>query len=655
MSHTSQTSQTPPRPSALRSVLLPVLMGALLAGTALSPVASRMAVAAEPVPAAAPATPVAPAADDRYVWDMGDYFKTPADWDAARLKIKAELPGLLALKGTLGKSPASLLHVLETISAANLEFDRVAIYSGVIATTDTRDAAAQERDGLTQSLAGDFSAAVAWLTPEIQGLGAARVDAALKAEPKLGKFAFLLHDALRLQAHTLSADAESALAAVGPVLSASGTTYNLLSNANIDWPAITLPNGTSVTVTQTAYQKYREDPDRAVRKAVFDAFWGKFGQYTDTFGSTLDAVVQRDVITAGLRHYPSAVSMSLSGNDIPESVYRTLVAEAHKGLPVLHRYFKLRQRMLGLPDLHYYDIYPPLVASDLKFPIEDGKKLVLDAVAPLGDDYVHTLTDAFARRWMHAYPQPGKQSGAYENGAYGVHPVVFLNYQDNYGSVSTLAHEWGHGMHTVLSNRAQPYELSQYPTFMAEIASTSNEFLLSDHMLAHARTRQEKLTYLGQELETIRGTFFRQTMFAEFELAVHDAVQKGEPMSGKRMSEIYLGLLRQYHGADQGVMQIDPAYAVEWAFIPHFYNPFYVYQYATSISAAAYFTEKISAGQPGARDTYLGVLKAGGSDYPVAVLRKAGLDMASPAPYQALVRRMDTVITEMETLLDQKD
>ncbi|MDG3441952.1 oligoendopeptidase F [Nitrospirillum amazonense] len=596
-----------------------------------------------------------PKVDPKYIWDLSDYYKSPADWDAARAKIKAELPGLAKYKGTLAKGPAATLAALEAIYSVYHELEQVGTYASTIASTDTRDAPAQERDGLAQDLSGEVSAATAWLSPEIQALGAAKVDAYLKAEPKLAKFGFALHDALRLKPHTLGAEAEGVLAALSPALGGGGTTYNLLSNADIDWPTITLPNGQSVKLTQANYQKYREDPDRAVRKAVFDAFWTKFGQYSNTMGSTLGNTVQGDVIQSKLRHYPSAVAASLSNNDIPEGVYRTLVAEANKGLPTLYRYFKLRQRMLNLPDLHYYDIYPPLVSSDAKFPVEEGEKLVLAAVKPLGDDYQKALADGFAHRWMHAYPQEGKQSGAYQTGVYGLHPVVFLNYQDNYNSVSTLAHEWGHAMHTTFANRTQPYELAGYSLFMAEIASTANEFLLSDYMLANAKTKQEKLLYLGNELETIRATFFRQTMFAEFELQVHDAVEKGEPMSGKRMTEIYLGLLRKYHGADQGVMQIDPVYAAEWAFIPHFYRPFYVYQYATSISASAYFTEKIRDGGPAARDTYLAALKAGGSDYPVNVLRKAGLDMASPAPYQALVRRMDAVITEMERLLDQKD
>ncbi|WP_049974731.1 oligoendopeptidase F [Azospirillum sp. B4] len=601
-----------------------------------------------------------PKVDPKYLWDLSDYYRTPADWDAARLKVKAALPGLAKYKGTLAKGPAATLAALEAIYAVYHDLERVGTYASVIASTDARDAQAQERQGLGDDLQGEVAAATAWLSPEIQALGAAKVDGYLKAEPKLAKFGFALHDALRLKAHTLGAEAEGVLAALSPALGGSGTTYNLLSNADIDWPTITLPasskeGGKSVKLTQANYQKYREDPDRAVRKAVFDAFWTKFGQYANTMGSTLGTTVQNGVIQSKLRHYPTAVAASLSNNDIPEGVYRTLVAEANKGLPTLHRYFKLRQRMLNLPDLHYYDIYPPLVSSDAKFPIEEGEKLVLAAVKPLGDEYQKAMADAFAHRWMHAYPQEGKQSGAYQTGVYGLHPVVFLNYQDNYNSVSTLAHEWGHGMHTTFANRSQPYELAGYSLFMAEIASTANEFLLSDYMLANAKTKQEKLLYLGNELETIRGTFFRQTMFAEFELAVHDAVEKGEPMSGKRMTEIYLGLLRKYHGADQGVMQIDPVYAAEWAFIPHFYRPFYVYQYATSISASAYFTEKIRDGGAAARDTYLSVLKAGGSDYPVTVLRKAGLDMASPAPYQALVRRMDEVITEMERLLDQKD
>jgi oligoendopeptidase F len=341
----------------------------------------------------------------------------------------------------------------------------------------------------------------------------------------------------------------------------------------------------------------------------------------------------------------------MAPNNLPVGVYRTLVAEANRGLPVLHRYFEIRRRMLGLPDLAYYDIYPPATKLARRFDLTEIRRLVLEAVRPLGQDYVDTLAKATSGRWMDPYPRRGKSAGAYMNpSAYAVHPYLLLNLHDDYGSVSTYAHEWGHAMHSLMANKAQPFETSNYPTFTAEIASTCNEQLLADYMLRQAKTREEKLFYLDRICELLRGTFYRQTLFAEFELAIHETAERGEALSGKRMTAIYLELLKKYHGAG---MTIDPAYGIEWAFPQHFYYDFYVFQYATSIAASVYFADKILAGKTADRDAYLGVLKAGGSGYPVDLLKRAGLDMTTPAPYQALVAKLARTLDQMEALLDK--
>jgi oligoendopeptidase F len=320
-------------------------------------------------------------------------------------------------------------------------------------------------------------------------------------------------------------------------------------------------------------------------------------------------------------------------------------------LPVLHRYFKLRQRMLKLPDLHYYDVYPDLVKSERRYPLEESSALTLAAMKPLGDEYQSQLKLALSARTMHVRPQPGKSSGAYQTGVYGLMPYVFLNHTDNFESLVTFAHEWGHGMHTILAQRAQPFETAGYPLFLAEIASTTNEVLLTDHMLKVARTPEEKVFVLTHVLERLRASFFRQTMFAEFELLAHDAQQRGEALSGKKFTSLYCGLLRKYHGADAGVMTIDPQYCQEWAYVPHFYRPFYVYAYATSATAAQFFGEQILAGKPGAREAYLSVLRGGSSLPPHEALKKAGLDLATPAPYQFLFSRMNAVMDDVERLL----
>jgi oligoendopeptidase F len=355
-----------------------------------------------------------------------------------------------------------------------------------------------------------------------------------------------------------------------------------------------------------------------------------------------------------VRKCPDSITSSLDRNRLPVAVMDTLIKEANANLPTLHRYFKLRARMLGLPEMRYYDIYPPLVHTDLKFPIADAKRLTLDAVAPLGPEYQSVMRKGFDARWMDVYPRKGKQSGGHMNGsAYDVHPYLLVNYNDDYESFTTVAHEWGHALHSYLSNKNQPFVTSDYATFIAEIASTLNEELLLDHMLKVAKSDDERLFYLGSALENLRGTFFRQVMFAEFERNIHARVDGGESLTGEALTKTYCEILKRYHG-DPGVVKIDDAYCLEWAYIPHFYNGFYVYQYATSIAASSLFADYIVKKQPGALDKYLTMLKAGSSDYPYELVKTAGVDLATPAPYRAIVGRMNSIMDEIEKILAKR-
>jgi len=339
---------------------------------------------------------------------------------------------------------------------------------------------------------------------------------------------------------------------------------------------------------------------------------------------------------------------------MPETVYRTLVAQANKGLPVLHRYLTLRKKALGVTDeLQYYDMYPPIfdLPNPPTFSVADSKRIALDVTSAYGPEYTALLKKGMAGRWMNLFPHEGKANGAYMNGAaYDVHPYLLFNNHDDYESLTTFVHEWGHGVHTLLTTENQPFEKSDYSTFIAETASIGNEMLLNDYMVEHAKNKAEKLYYLGQGLELIRTTFFRQTMFAEFQLALHEEVEKGGSLSGERMTDIYCGLLKKYYGDAEGITKINPDYCIEWAFIPHFYYGFYVYQYATSMAGAAQFTNAIEHEGKPARDRFINMLKAGGSDYPYELYKKAGLDMATAAPYEALMARMTRIMDEIETL-----
>ena len=599
----------------------------------------------------AAANPSAPA-DPASVWDLTLLFPDDAACRAAKDHVAAEIPKIKNYQGRLGESAATLREAMDLIYGLRKDFDRMAVYTSLKRDANTRDSGALELDQEADLLGTELSRATSFVNPELLAVGEAKLRAFLDSAPGLSPYRFPIMEVLRAAPHTLGAEAENVLSAAGLINDIPVSLYGILSNADIAWPTIKLADGTEARLDQSGYTKWRAAPNRADRKAVFEAFWKTFRDYERTFGVSLYSQVKTDWFNASVRKYPNCLAAALAGDDIPETVYRTLVAETNANLPTLHRYFKLRGRMLGISDLHYWDIYPPMVKLDKAFPLAAGKDLVLDAVKPLGADYVALFAANLNGRFTDYYPKPGKASGAYENGAaYDVHPFVLTNYNDDYESVSTVAHEWGHGTHSVLANRAQPYPTSQYSIFVAEIASTLNETLLLDHMLKVAGNDEEKLYYLGSALENLRATFFRQAMFSEFELAIHERVERGDSLSGEQLSKIYGDLLRRYHGDSQGVLKIDDLVTIEWAYIPHFYRDYYVYEYATSIAASQAFADRILKGEPGVVDTYLGMLKAGGSDHPYELVKRAGVDLATPAPYRALVARMNSIMDQIEAIL----
>ncbi len=391
------------------------------------------------------------------------------------------------MKGTLGTA-AGMRAALERISALTRRIQRLSVYASTQQSTDNRDARNQERTALMRALTGQSSSATAWVNPEIQALGSEKVESFIRAEPGLKNFTVRLRDTLRNAKHTLGAEAEGAIAALAPVVNSATNTRTLLNTADTAWPTL-MVDGKPVKVNPVGYQTLREHPDRAIRKQGFDAYYKAMAQYENTYGSTLAARVEAGVVGARLRKYPSAVAASLSVNEIPEAVYRTLVKEVNTALPTLHRYLKMRQRLLKLPDLHYYDIYPELFDIGRKFPADEAIDLTLAAMKPLGTEYQGLLKQALDLRSMHTYPAEGKSSGAYQTGVYGLVPFVFLNHQDNYATMSTFAHEWGHGVHTMLAQKNQPFETAGYSLFLAELASMTNEVFLTDHMLKQSGAR----------------------------------------------------------------------------------------------------------------------------------------------------------------------
>lgn len=586
-------------------------------------------------------------------WRLEDIFAGRAEWEAALAELAGDPARIEPFRGRIGDGAEVLLACLEAHSEAVRRFLRVSSYASMRYHEDTRVADTAEMEQRARLAGTRLSEAASFIEPEILALGRETLTRWVAVTSGLAPYAHGLDDVLRRAAHTLSPREEEIVATAGLVTDAPYAVYGMLANADLPWPTVELSDGKQVRLDQSAYTKHRAAQAREDRSRVFDAFWAAWRGYARTFGATLYAQVKRDLFHARVRKYPSSLAAALGGDAVPEAVYRTLVDETGRGLPVLHRYFRLRGRMLGIEDLRYFDIYPPLVRSERVVPIVEAKRNVLAAVAPLGPDAVSVLERGLGGRWMDAFPREGKRPGAYMNGhVYDVHPFVLMNYNEDYESVSTLAHEWGHALHSQLANDAQPFPTAGYSIFTAEVASTLQEALLLDRMLRAAESADERLFYLGHALEGLRGTFFRQTMFAEFELAIHEAVEGGEALSGERLTAMYARLLRRYHGHDEGVLTIDDAYTVEWAYIPHFYYDFYVYQYATSIAASSLLAEEILAGKPGAADRFLGLLRAGGSDYPYELMCRAGVDLATPEPYRALLRRMERIMDEIEQLLD---
>ncbi len=595
--------------------------------------------------------------DERYIWDLTDLYATPEDWSIERDTVRAQFVELRALEGTLGESAQSLLVASDRISQLYKDAIRLLVYATLKADEDTRIAENQERRQLSQALLSEFGQAVSWYSPEVLAIGEEQIRAFLAEEPELERHRAGLENTLRQAPHTLSPEGEQLMAASGILTSAPNTIYGILANSDLPWEEITLSNGETVTLNQSAYTLVRQAQSRDDRRLVFETFWGTWKDYENSMGTVLNSHLQGLKFQTEARNHEGSLGRALFGDNMPEAVYRTLVSEVNEALPTLHRYFELRKRMLGIEDeLRYYDIYPALVDLDKEYSIETSIELTREAIEPLGEEYVAAYDMSVEDRWMHVYPQPGKRSGAYMFGAaYDVHPYVLLNHNDNYESASTFAHELGHAVHSVLANAEQPWETASYATFVAETAAIMNEMLLQDLVVARAETPEERLYYLGAGLESLRGTYFRQTMFAEFELRVNELVGEGEVLTGARFSEIYLDLLKRYHGHDQGVMQIDDLYGIEWAYIPHFYYDFYVFQYSTSIAAAAYMAREIGEGNTEIRDAFITMLKAGGADYPYNLMLGTGLDMATPAPYEALIARMNATMDEMEAILDDME
>ena len=587
-------------------------------------------------------------------WDLSDLYLDIESWNRSRSQISSKFSKIKDCEGKLGESSALLTVCLDLINDTYKDLLKNYTYSFLAKDTDLGNSNFRERSSLSQALFVNFGEATSFLNPEIVSIGKTKLNEYIANDEGLKNHDFYIQNTLRQSNFILSPKEEAIIASMRDTMSTPSSAYEVLTNAEIPWPEVTLSNGKTVKLNPSGYGTYRRSIERNDRMLVFDKFWGTFQNYKQTLAITLQGQVKNDVAMAKIKGYNSSLDQALAEENIPIKVYETLVSSVNKGLPSLHRLIKLRQRMLGLETSEYYDIYPSVVSIDKKYSLEDAKQLTLEALKPLGKSYIDTLSNSLNKNWMHVYPAPGKRSGAYVMGAaYDVHPYVLLNFDNTLESVSTFIHEWGHAMHTLLANDAQSFEKADYSTFIAEIASTANEILLFDHLRKNSKNDQQKLYFLFKELSQIRGTFFRQTQFAEFELAIHKLIEKGEALSADKLDRIYGDILKQYYGHNEGIMNIKDTYTVEWAYIPHFYRNFYVYQYATSISAAYFLTDKILKKEKGSKETLIKILKAGGSNYPFDILLNAGVDMSSEAVYSSIISRMEQLMDEVELILNK--
>jgi oligoendopeptidase F len=593
---------------------------------------------------------------DAAKWNLEELYPTEQAWEQARAGIAARIPELASHQGHLGDSAAALLAALQLKSAIELDLTRLYVYASTRSDEDTRAGRPRELKQGAQKLAVDLGSATSWIQPELLALEPARLAGFLKEEARLAPWRFFVEDVARWRPHTLSAGEEQLLAEVGSFSGAGQGTYGTLKDADLPWPTVKFSTG-EARLDPGSYGLYRSAPLRADRELAFKEFFGAIKTYERTFGTTLDAQLKAHLFTAKARKFPDTLSTALFDASIPTAVYTQLVADVRRSLPALHRYLKLRQRMMGLETLRYQDLYAPITGRvDLKFEPEEARRITLEAFAPLGKDYVAALAKGYQSRWTDFLPSTGKRPGAYSTGVYGVHPYQLLNYNGQYDDLSTLAHESGHSMHTYLSYQKQPFPTAEYPIFVAEVASTLNENLLLHYMLGKAKDDDTRLALLGNALDGLRTTLFRQASFAEFELEAHRRVERGEPVTGETLSKLYLKLVRDYYGHDAGVCQVDELIGVEWAFIPHFYYNYYVYQYSTSLVASTSIAKAIREEQKAGkgtrvRDGFLAMLAAGGSKYPIELLKEAGVDMTTSRPFDAAIAEMNGIMDEMDGIL----
>ncbi len=592
---------------------------------------------------------------DSYKWNTKHLYPSDAAWEKDRKLLLASLKKIGACKGTFKRGKKKVLACLDLLFTSHKQLARLTNYAHRKYDQDTRVATYQGLKAVVEKTGTEFLEVSSFVQPELLSLPVATLRKMIK-DKGFAKYDQYLREILRLKPHILSPKEESLLASASMMRDTGYTVYSSFSGADLKFPSITDERGRKVQLTQSLFARYRASGDRKLRKATFDTFFGTYASYKNTLASLLSSQVNSNITYAKARRYGSALEAALDANNVPTSVYHNMIKAVNKYLPLLHRYLKLRKKLLGIKQLRYYDMYPSIIKKvDIKYSYEEGNKLIIDALAPMGADYVKVLAHGLkpSSGWVDPFPNKGKRSGAYMDGsAYEVHPFVLSNYIGNYSSVSTMAHEMGHALHSYLSNKHQPYTKSDYSIFVAEVASTFNEALLMEHVLKRVKAPHKRLYLLGEQLESFRQTLFRQSMFAEFELAIYQRAERKEALTADDISKIYLKICRKYYGHDKKVVLVDEPYGIEWSYVPHFYYNFYVFQYVTGMTAATALAEMVRKQGDKARDRYLdNLLKAGGKDYPIKLLKKAGVDLTSTKPYDLAMAVFERSLDEAEKLV----
>lgn len=584
-----------------------------------------------------------------YTWNLESIFSSNDEWERTFKSLMERLPELEALKGTLTQSGQALLTVLRKRDEIFEELQRLYVYSSMRKDEDTTNSTYQGMADRAMQLYVRATTAASYIEPEILELPQATLDQFVKETPGLEIYGQQLRDLNRQRPHVRSAEVEAILAAVGEVTEGPDSIFSMIDNADLKLPKIKNEADEEVELTKGNYMVFIRSTDRCVRKDAFEALHSTFLKQRNTIAATLSANVKSDIFYTRQRGYSSARERALAQYNIPVSVYDMLIETVSEHIPLLNRYMRLRKRMLQLDELHMYDLYVPIVkeiADEISY--AEASDTVVAALAPLGENYISHLKEAFTQRWIDVYETPGKRGGAYSGGSYGTRPFVLLNFQNKRDSMYTLAHELGHSMHSFFTRSFQPYQYGDYTIFVAEVASTLNEGLLTQYLLKTNTDPAVLLPVLNHSLEGFRGTLFRQTMFAEFEQQIHSSAEQGEPLTADTLSKMYRALNEKYYGAE---VTVDDLIDIEWARIPHFYYNFYVYQYATGISAASALVQQIlQEGKP-AVDRYLKFLSSGSSDYSIELLKKAGVDMTTPQPVRQAFQLFESHLEQMEQLL----